>query len=77
MNWIIPFFLGLLVGQEMDLPRIKPILTVGFKKTIEYFDKLAAIQKEKDEVVPEPRSSFYNFRYFQYWINEQEKQKKN
>lgn len=83
MNWIIPFFLGLLVGQEMDLPKIKPILTVGFKKTIQYFDKWAAGQegmeiddkKEKENGIP---SSFYNFKYFQYWVNEneQEKQKK-
>lgn len=76
MNWIIPFIFGLIVGQEMDLPKIKPIIVVGFKKVVEYSDHLI-VKDSKQPLLKETETetlsaSYYNLKYFQFWANEQE-----
>lgn len=35
MNWLIPFIIGLVIGQETDIPRVRPYLEMGIKKLIQ------------------------------------------
>jgi hypothetical protein len=40
MNWIVPFIIGIFVGQEYtQIPRIKPIAVMGYNKLLESLKK--------------------------------------
>jgi hypothetical protein len=42
MNWIIPFVIGVLVGQEIqDIPRVRPFITAGIKRLIDFSKEIA------------------------------------
>jgi hypothetical protein len=52
-NYIIPFLLGVFVGQEIqDIPRIKPYLESTLRKAIEIGREIIANAQTKDATPP-------------------------
>ena len=49
LYFLIGFVSGVYSGQEYDLPKFKPILSLLYFKIKEYFDKLEKVNKQKSQ----------------------------
>lgn len=47
LYFLVGFVSGVYSGQEYDLPKFKPILSLIYFKIKEYFDKLEKVKLEK------------------------------
>lgn len=49
LYFFVGFVSGVYGGQEYDLPKFKPILSLIYFKIKEYFDKLEKVNKQKSQ----------------------------
>ena len=64
MNWIVPFFIGVFVGQEInDIPRVRPYVEAGVQKVVAIGKEISENAEKKSktdtQAKPEPKPEAY------------------